>query len=86
MWKRVAHAAGLLTGSALTGSGQNSGRVVDRVGSNIQFGSLTGPGQKSGSGQTFGPLIGSDQKSGSGTSQVRDDVIMASSSTSASGN
>ena len=55
---------GLLTGSALTGSG------VDRSGS------LTGPGQTSGSGQRPGRV----------DDWVRDDVIMTSASTSAFGN
>ena len=37
MWKRVAQAAG-----SLTGSGQKSRSGVDRVGSKIQVGALTG--------------------------------------------
>ena len=40
MWKRVAQAAGLLTGSALIGSGQDQGRA------------LTGSGQNPGRAQT----------------------------------
>ena len=49
MWQRVGHSDGLLTGSALTGSGVDRwpGRAltVDRVGVNARVGSLTGSGQ-----------------------------------------
>ena len=49
MWKRVAQAAGLLTRSALIGSGQNPGRPLPGSGQN-QGRPLTGSGQKSRSG------------------------------------
>ena len=63
MWKRVSQAAGLLTGSVLTGSG------VDQVGA------LTGSGQNSGRPLTgSGQNLGRVKKSVSGSDRVRDDV------------
>ena len=72
----MSQAAGLLTGSVLTGSGQNPGRALTGSGQNPGR-PLTGSSQNPGR-----SLTGSGQKSGSGSDRVGDDVSM----TSASGN
>ena len=64
MWKRVAQAAGLLSGSALTGSGQDPGRALTGSGQNPGR-VLTGLGQNPGQ-----SLTGSGQKSESGVDRI----------------